>query len=207
MKHDTQQYTVLARLLRPQGRKGELLAELLTDFPERFDEREDVFLAPPGFTDVAASARRVRVVSHWLPTGRNAGRIVLHFGGIDTIALAENVSGLDVVVPRLQRVELEDDAEYVDELIGCAVYDGTEFVGVIEEIQFPASSDGTRRLAEAAPILTVRSPESHEILIPFVKAFVRLVDVSAKRVEMTLPAGLVDLYCASSPASGNDGNV
>ena len=50
-------WIVLAHLLRPQGRKGELLAELLTDFPERFKEQKRVFLAKPDFVGEAAEAR------------------------------------------------------------------------------------------------------------------------------------------------------
>ena len=202
MSDREQQYTVLAHLLRPQGRKGELLAEMLTDFPERFSERKAVLLARPDFKGDASFARTIEVIDYWLPTGKNAGRIVLHFAGIDSITSAEGVAGFDVIVPRGQRVALEEDAEYVDELVGCVVYDGGVLVGEIEEIQFPASSDGTRRLAEAAPILTVRSAEGDEILIPFVKAFVQVVDVAAKRIDMVLPVGLVDLYCNGNAGVG-----
>jgi len=49
MDSEISSWIVLAHLIRPQGRKGELLAELLTDFPDRFVGREDLFLAPPGF--------------------------------------------------------------------------------------------------------------------------------------------------------------
>ena len=45
----TSQWIVLAQILRPQGRKGEVLADLFTDFPERFDEHPGVWLAPSGF--------------------------------------------------------------------------------------------------------------------------------------------------------------
>src|ERR1700740_2171312 len=92
--------TVLAHLVRPQGRKGELLAELLTDFPDRFVGREALFLAPTGFDGPPAMARRIDVTSSWLPAGRNKGRVVLQFAGINTISDAEPLTGLDVVVPR-----------------------------------------------------------------------------------------------------------
>jgi 16S rRNA processing protein RimM len=66
-------------------------------------------------------------------------------------------------------------------------------VGVIADVQFPATADGTRRLDEAAPLLEVASTDGEEILIPFAKAFVVGVDTKAKRVEMTLPVGLLDV--------------
>jgi len=186
-------WIALAHLLRPQGRKGELLAELFTDFPERFEERKQVFLASPGFEGEAAQARAGEVVAFWLPVGKNDGRIVLQFAGIDSITDAEKLAGLEVIVPNEERMPLNDDSVYISELIGCTVYDGPIVVGVIADVQFPATADGTRRLDEAAPLLEVASTDGEEILIPFAKAFVVGVDTKAKRVEMTLPVGLLDV--------------
>ena len=45
------QWIVLAQVLRPQGRRGEVLADLFTDFPERFEQHRSVWLAPQGFAD------------------------------------------------------------------------------------------------------------------------------------------------------------
>jgi 16S rRNA processing protein RimM len=186
-------WIVLAHLLRPQGRKGELLAELLTDFPERFDEKRRVFLASPNFAGEEAQARAVEVVSFWLPVGKNEGRIVLQFAGIDSITAAEGIAGLDVIVPYEERLPLDDESEYISDLIGCTVYDGSNVVGVIDDVQFPSTPDGARRLVEAAPLLAVLSPAGDEILIPFAKAFLVRINVKEKRVDMTLPEGLVEV--------------
>jgi len=67
MTQSTPTWIVLARLLRPQGSKGEVLAELLTDFPERFEDHKRVFLAAPGFAGEEAEAREALVVAFWLP--------------------------------------------------------------------------------------------------------------------------------------------
>lgn len=186
-------WIVLAHLLRPQGRKGELLAELLTDFPERFEERKQVFLAPSGFKGEAAEARSAEVVSFWLPMGKNEGRIVLQFAGIDTITQAEGLAGLEVLVPDEDRMPLDEESVYISELIGCTVYDGTTVVGMVTDVQFPATADGSRRLEDAAPLLEVTSGETDEILIPFAKDFVIAVDAEAKRIDMALPVGLLDV--------------
>src|ERR1700722_6025405 len=194
-------WIVLAHLLRPQGRKGELLAELLTDFPERFDEKRRVFLASPNFAGEAAQARAIEVVSFWLPVGRNEGRIVLQFTGIDSITAAEGIAGLDVIVPYEERLPLDDESEYISDLIGCTVYNGSSAVGVIDDVQFPSTPDGGRRLAEAAPLLAVLSPDGDEILIPFAKAFLVGVNGKERRVDMALPEGLVDFNRASDTNS------
>jgi 16S rRNA processing protein RimM len=195
-------WIVLAHLLRPQGRKGELLAELFTDFPERFRERNQVFLAPPGFA--GDSPRAAEVVSFWLPMGRNEGRIVLHFSGIDSITQAEEVAGLEVIVPDDERMPLDDESVYISDLVGCTVYDGPKAVGAITGIQFPATPDGARRLEEAAPLLEVSSIEGDEILVPFAKAFVVAVNTKTKRVDMSLPAGLLEINRTSRPARGTE---
>ncbi len=192
-------WIVLAHLLRPQGRKGELLAELLTDFPKRFDEKSRVLLAPPNFAGEETQARAIEVVSFWLPVGKNEGRIVLQFAGIDSITAAEGIAGLDVIVPYEERLPLDDESEYISDLIGCTVYDGSNIVGVIDDVQFPSTPDGARRLVEAAPLLAVLSPAGDEILIPFAKVFLVGVNVKEKRVDMTLPEGLVEVNRTNEP--------
>ena len=197
-------WIVLAHLLRPQGRKGELLAELFTDFPDRFREHRRVFLAPSGFDGGEDQARSAEVISFWLPVGKNQGRIVLQFAGVDSITQAEGLGGLDVLGHGDDRMPLDEDAVYTSELIGCTVYDGTVAVGVIVDVQFPATADGSRRLEEAAPLLEVTSGDGEDILIPFAKAFLIGVDVKAKRVDMTLPQGLVDVNRTADAANGED---
>lgn len=198
MTESTPAWIVLAHLLRPQGRKGELLAELFTDFPERFEEQRRVFLAAPGFDGDQAEARAVEVAAFWLPVGKNDGRVVLKFAGIDTISDAETVAGLDAVIPREERLALEDESVYISELIGCTVYDGAQEIGVVGDVQFAMTADGGRRLDDAAPLLAVTSVQGDEILIPFAKAFLVNVDTEAKRIEMTLPEGLVEVNRSAS---------
>ena len=186
-------WIVLAHLLRPQGRRGEVLAELLTDFPERFEEQRRVYLAAPGFEGDSANAREAEVAGFWLPVGKNQGRIVLHFAGVDSISDAELLAGLEVIVPREERQALDEDSVYISELIGCTVYDGASAVGRVDDVQFATTADGSRRLEDAAPLLAVTSPEGDEILIPFAKAFLVAVDIEARRIDMNLPEGLVEV--------------
>jgi 16S rRNA processing protein RimM len=182
----------VARLLRPQGRKGELLADLLTDFPERFTGQPRVFLAKPGFAGEASSAIAADVTDFWLPTGKNLGRIVLAFQGISSINDAERLSGLDVLIPTADRIELEPGAEYIDDLVGCIVFDGQSQIGTLESLEFSTDPAG-RRLEDVAPLLTVVTAEGDEVLIPYAQDFLVSVDIAARRIEMKLPAGLLDL--------------
>jgi 16S rRNA processing protein RimM len=201
MTQTTPAWIVLAHLLRPQGRKGEVLAELFTDFPERFENQKRVFLAAPGFEGELTEARQAEVVAFWLPMGKNEGRVVLQFAGIDTISDAETLAGQDVLVPHEERLPLDDESIYISELIGCTIYNDTAPVGVVEDVQFAMTADGGRRLDDAPPLLAVTSAEGDEVLIPFAKAFLVAVDVGAKRIDMKLPDGLIEVN-----RSARDGN-
>jgi len=185
-----EQWVWLARIRKAQGRKGEVFADILTDFPEKFGERNRLWLvAEPGSVLARASQpavpREVELLAHWL----HKGGIVLHFTGVDSISAAESLIGLGVAIPRAARVALTEDEAYVGDLIGCSLIDvaGDEpvVVGAIEDVD---------RSVGPAPLLILREANGHgEILVPFAKDYLRRLDVEAKRVEMALPEGLVDL--------------
>jgi 16S rRNA processing protein RimM len=206
------QWILLAHILRPQGRRGEVLADLFTDFPERFDGHPQVWLAAEGFAGASADAsglvsrdsleeilpaQPAKVLSHWLPMGRNAGRIVLHFAGVDSIEQAETLSGKEVVVPMSERLPLDAGAAYISDLIGATVYDRGKALGVVEDVQFATSSDGAHRLEDAAPLLAVLTPERDEVLVPFANAFIVEIDLASKSIRMALPEGLAEINLPS----------
>jgi 16S rRNA processing protein RimM len=200
------QWIVLAHILRPQGRRGEVLADLFTDFPERFGQHPQVWLAAQGFAEKAAAgsiagppAESAEVASHWLPVGRNAGRIVLHFAAVDSIEQAERLIGKDVLVPLADRMQLSPGAAYISDLIGCTVYDRGRALGVVDSVEFPTTPDGLRRLEDAAPLLSVASPDGSEILIPFATEFLLELDVAAKSIRMALPEGLAEINQPGNP--------
>lgn len=181
----------LARIRRPQGRKGEVLAEILTDFPEKFAERQQLWLLKADSAALAAP-REIKLTNHWL----HKGGIVLHFAGVDSISAAESFAGLIVAIPRAERATLHEDEVYIADLIGCALLNvskidmaGAEPIPVGEIVDVD-------RTAGPVPLLIVRGPAG-EILIPFAQSYLRKVDVAAKRVEMSLPEGLVDLNAAT----------
>jgi len=174
---DTERIT-LAHLLRPQGRKGELLAELLTDFPERFTGR-----------NVRLGAVDYTVESYFLPVGKNAGRVVLKFAGVDSITDAEKLNGLDVTIPTEERVPLPEDEIYVSDMVGCTVFDGERAVGVVDDVEAPVGSAGL----DLASMLVVKSDDGGEHLVPFVKAYIVSIDTENKRIQMKLPEGLIGL--------------
>lgn len=194
-------WTAAARLLRPQGRRGELLAEPLTDVPGVFDPGRPVLL--PATTN--APALESAIESSWSPTGRNAGRIVLKLTGIDSISAAELHAGRELHVLTSDLPPLEPDTWFVRDLIGCKLFDREELIGEIAGVQYAIAPDGHTRLPDAAPLLEVTvatdsqshpatpDSESDPALIPFIKSWLDSVDLAVRRVTMHLPPGLLEL--------------
>jgi len=182
-----QEWVWLARIRKAQGRKGEVLAEILTDFPEKFSERKQVWLLPAeGRADGRApsEARESEIRSHFL----HKGGVVLHFAGVESIPEADALRGMVVAIPRAERAPLADDEVYAGDLIGCRLVDVASsqerVIGVIEDVD---------REAGPVALLVVRGAGGEEILIPFAKAYLRRIVLDSMRVEMALPEGLVEM--------------
>lgn len=170
----------VARVLRPQGRRGEVLAEILTDFPERFASMTEAFSSKD---DDAVPVRR-ELERSWL----HRGRVVLKFAGIDSISAAEELRGITIVVPASNRVRLEAGAVYIDDLTGCELADGSRpgepEIGSIQDVI---------RQENTADLLVVRNAGGREYLIPFAQDYDPRIDLEARRVVMNLPAGLLQI--------------
>jgi 16S rRNA processing protein RimM len=181
-------WVLLAHIVRPQGRHGEVLADIFTDFPEHFAQRKRLFLRPPA-QGLADAMREVKVVSHWL----HKGRVVLKFAQVDSMAEAENLRGFDLVIPREERMPLTGDAVYVSDLLGVRVIDvsrgGSTDAGEITDVEPEGPGPA---------MLVIRTLAGDELLIPFVRAYLRKMDIEGKRLEMDLPEGLLAVQ-ASSP--------
>lgn len=167
------EFITIAKVVKIQGRVGEVLAELFTDFPEKFEERRTLYAWLAN-----GDRRELQLEDHW----PHKGAMVLKFEGIDSINDAEPLKGSEIQIPASERTKLEDGAVYVSELLGCAiVVDGRE-VGKVADVDFGAGE---------APLLVIKG--SKEYLVPFVEAFVARQDLAGKRIEMTLPEGMLEL--------------
>lgn len=177
---DASRWVTLAHIRRAQGRKGEVLADLLTDFPEKFAERRHLWLLAP-----KREPWQVELVDHWL----HKGGIVLHFAGVDSITAAETLRDVEVVIPREERAALGEDEFYVGDLIGSSLVDAAvspaRLVGVVEDVD---------RASGPVALLVVQVEGAKEpALIPLVKAWLDNFDAAAKRLTMRLPEGLADI--------------
>ena len=178
-------WILVASLVRPHGRRGELVADILTDFPERFHERTRLFLISP--RPAGTLPREVALENFWFQ--RN--RIVLKFQGIDSINDAEVLRGFGVAIPAAERAPLEPGSVYVSDLIGCLVVDlnrGRAAIGEILDVDRNSSSTELLVVRRAG-----RRGADAEALIPFVKQFLVQIDLEQRVVEMRLPEGLLEI--------------
>jgi 16S rRNA processing protein RimM len=159
---------------KPQGRIGEVAADLFTDFPERFEERKRVFAL-----NTSGTRRELEIEQHWF----HKGRVILKFAGVDSIGDAQQLAGCEIQVPGEQRAPLESDAVYVSELIGCRLIDGEREVGEVADVIFGAGE---------APLLIVKNG-TKEHMVPFAQQYLKSVDTAARRIAMDLPEGLLEL--------------
>jgi 16S rRNA processing protein RimM len=178
-------WTLLARLIRPHGRKGEMVAEVLTDFPERFHQRTRLFLIPS--QRVGTRPREMRLENFWFLRSR----IVLKFQGIDSINDADALRGFEVAIPAAERAALQPGSVYVSDLIGCTVFDLNQEGAAAGEIV------DVDRGSSSVDLLVLRRPGARgpaaEALVPFVREYLVRIDVPAQRVEMRLPEGLLEI--------------
>ncbi|HEX4663992.1 MAG TPA: ribosome maturation factor RimM [Terriglobales bacterium] len=173
------EFIVIARIVRPQGRHGEVLADVLTDFPEKFAERKRLWLGSEG----TSSRRDCTLENHWF----HKGRVVLKLSGVDSIDDAEKLSGSLVQIPSSERSKLESNAFYVGDLVGSALidvgYEHPRRIGIVADVQ---QSVGT------APLLLVDNAE-RQYEVPFATEYLVRFDASQKTLEMKLPEGLLDV--------------
>ena len=168
----------LARILRPRGLRGEVAAEILTDFPERLPKLREVWLA-----DGRNAPRHVRVQRCWLSSSRG-GQAVFHFAEINSMEAAESLRGLEIQVPFEARAQLAAGSYFVSDLVGCEVWEegDSSALGSVRDVEFPGG----------APLLAIDTPNG-EILVPLAAEFCIRVDVQAKRIDVVLPDGLREL--------------
>jgi len=162
-------------VLGPQGRRGEVAAELHTSFPERFADRRELFgLAADG------SRRELRLEEHWF----HKGHVILKFAGVESISDAEGLAGIELQIAEEQRAELEAGTAYISDLMGCWVIHRGSLIGMVAEVRFGAGE---------APLLVIQRQSGDEVLIPFAEAFLKSADLAARQIEMELPEGLLEL--------------
>jgi 16S rRNA processing protein RimM len=168
-----QDLVLVGRVVKPQGRHGEVAVEPLSDRPDRFPTLRRAFVPAPG-----GGAREVRVLRCW----PHKGRFVLAIEGVSTIDEAETLRGLELRIEEAELPALPEGSYYHHQLRGLRVEDeaGAE-MGVVDDVVETGAE---------ARVLVVRGPGG-ETLLPFAAGFVRSVDLARGRLVTKRPEYVV----------------
>jgi 16S rRNA processing protein RimM len=166
-----QDWVAIGRLWRTRGIRGELLGQLDSTEIGREEKLREVAL------EVGGQRRAMRIEEVW----RHDGRPVFKFAGIDSINDAEALEGAEILVPPEEVALPEEGAYAYRELVGCRV-EGESFRGSVEGVEEYGGP----------PLLQVKAEDGREILIPFVRAICKEIDVAAKVIRVELPDGLLE---------------
>jgi 16S rRNA processing protein RimM len=171
-KIDPEDLIAIARIVRPRGLKGELFAEVLTDFPERFEGLEEVII-------LSRKGQRTQLKIEGFRFQNE--RLVLKFAGVDSVEAAESLRDAEICIPESEAVSLEEGEFFDWQLLGCRVetVDGA-FLGTVRELM---RTGGTE-------LLVVES--DREMLIPFAEAICPEVDIEKKLILVDPPEGLLE---------------
>ena len=147
------------RIGRPHGLDGSV--HVASAVPSLLTEGAVVFL----------DGRSVEIVRR---AGSDA-RPIVRLAGVEDRPGAEALSGRELLAERAA-AELEEDEWWIEDLEGCAVWDGTVEVGVVARV----------RPMPSCELLEVRRASGEDLLVPLVRDAVRSVEVEAQRIDVDL---------------------
>lgn len=173
-ENDRDDLVIVARAVRTRGLKGELVADILTDFPERFENISELTgVAPDG------TRKQLELENFWFQNDR----VILKFADHDSVESAKTLVGFDFGVPEAERVELGEGEYYDWELEGCSVETNSGLVvGRVREVMRTGGVE-----------LLVVDGEKQEVLIPLAETIVVEIDVEDKKIVVDPPEGLLEL--------------
>jgi 16S rRNA processing protein RimM len=200
MSPESQRWVAVAQILRPRGNKGEVAAELLTDFPERLTRLQQVYV---GDEQGEREPQPTTLRTFWMDDNHR-GQGIFHFDGSNSISDAEKFRGEYVFLPFDQRASLPAGQYFVSDLTGCAVFEippepenaltsspcsltsAPALLGTVSGVQFTGDDVG------GTPLLIVDTARG-ELLIPLAQEICTRIDTQGRRIDVMLPEGLREL--------------
>lgn len=159
---------LIGRIIKPQGRKGEVVVAPVSDQPGRFPALRHVYVP-----DSTGGARTIAIQSCW----PHKGRFVLKIEGVDSIDQAEDYRGVELRIAEEDLSPLDAGSYYHHQLRGLSVDDSRgQSVGIVREILETGS----------APVLVIDGAKG-EVLVPLADAFVREINLPSGKMVINRP--------------------
>src|SRR5690625_2119210 len=155
---------LVGKILNTHGIKGEVKVKQITDFIDRFQVGETVYIVDSKENIIPLKVDSFR-------TQKN--NLLIHFEGYESIEDVESFKGMELKIKDDQLTPLDMDEYYYHEIIGCEVFTTElEKIGVVESILSPGAND----------VWVVRGKNGNEILLPYIDPVVKEVDVKARQI-------------------------
>lgn len=165
-------YCKIGQIINTHGHRGEIKIYPLTDDLNRYFELEHVYIKKG---DEYKEYHLDRVRTH-------QGLVLLFLKEIEDMNEAEKLKGLYIELPLSELKPLPQGQYYNFQLIGQLVYENGHLLGKVTEILKTGSND----------VYVIKDAQGREICLPALKEVVRSIDLTSGRMEVKLPAGLLD---------------
>jgi 16S rRNA processing protein RimM len=178
----------VGRLVKAHGLKGALKLELYTDSPDqRFRAGQELELQVPETSEWFGKTIKVAELRFYNQSP------VLFLEGIQDRSQAETlVKAILLIETDLEQLPEDPEAWYDHQLVGLTALVGNEIVGKVIRVDHLPAQD----------LLAIETSNG-EVLVPFVKQIVPLVDIQKGQVVLTPPAGLFEI---NLPGGDSDEN-
>jgi 16S rRNA processing protein RimM len=168
-------FLLLGEILRPHGVRGELRMRILTDYPERINQLEKVYLAEESDSDDPDAYRVQHMRMH-----QSYGLLKLE--GVDDRDQADRLREMLVMVPLENAVPLDEGEFYLYQLIGLSVRTTEgEMLGKITDVLETGAND----------VYVVESATYGEFLMPVTDETVLQTNIEQGFILVNLPEGLL----------------
>jgi 16S rRNA processing protein RimM len=169
-------YITIGKVVNTHGTGGELKVKVFSDSITRFEGMGQIYAAP----GVGGGERQLLTIAG---LRYHKDMVLMKFGEINDMAQAEGLKNASLQVPESELPPLPAGRYYIYQLEGLSVWEKEVCYGKLTEVLQPGSND-----------VYVVSDGKREILVPALKAVIKEVDLGKGRMEVELPAGLLELY-------------
>src|SRR5699024_712818 len=164
----------IGKIINTHGIKGEVKIQQSTDFMERFNVGNIVYIKQDGRDSLPLTIRTMRI---------HKNSVLLQFEHYESLNDVEQLKNKELFITKDQLTELEEDEFYYYEIIGRDVETvAGDYIGKVDHILSPGAND----------VWVVHTPNKKELLIPYIEQVVKSVSLEEKKIVIEPMEGLFD---------------
>ncbi|MDL2220854.1 ribosome maturation factor RimM [Eubacteriales bacterium OttesenSCG-928-N14] len=168
-----ERYFRIGVIVKPQGIRGELKVQALTDEPKRFLGLKSLYLEQDGeYFAATVNVNRVEGES-----------VYLYLDGVHSRDKAETLRNIYLAIPREEARVLPEDSWYISDLQGLSVWDETVRIGELVEVIQTGGVD----------VYRVKKDDGGYMMFPALKKVIAQVDTQGG--QMRLNRAALDEVC------------